>query len=150
MAADPKSSNTNAQLFSNGNILWTVPVSHKVSIINDLNVCNYFICTRFCARASPTATGHGARRCVTSASARGHTTALTLIFTSMTTWWAKREGDLSSVLKIMITSQVKMDLRQFGKYNQFKILKQDAIKEVTRYVRFQSTSCHPHVTWMYY
>ncbi len=28
-----------------------------------------------------------------------------------------------------------MDLRQFGKYNQFKILKQDAIKEVTRYVR---------------
>ena len=31
LAADPKSSNTNAQLFSNGNILWTVPVSHKVS-----------------------------------------------------------------------------------------------------------------------
>ena len=30
LAADPKSSNTNAQLFSNGNILWTVPVSHKV------------------------------------------------------------------------------------------------------------------------
>ena len=42
-------------------------------------------------------------------------------------------------------SQVKMDLRQFGKYNQFKILKQDAIKEVTRYVRMQATSCHPHV-----
>ena len=30
LAADPKSSNTNAQLFSNGNILWPVPVSHKV------------------------------------------------------------------------------------------------------------------------
>ena len=39
-----------------------------------------------------------------------------------------------------------MDLRQFGKYNQFKILKQDAIKEVTRYVGIQSTSCHLHVT----
>ena len=38
-----------------------------------------------------------------------------------------------------------MDLRQFGKYNQFKILKQDAIKEVTRYVGIQSTSCHIHV-----
>ena len=33
---------------------------------------------------------------------------------------------ISSVLK------VKMDLRQFGKYNQFKILKQDAIREVTK------------------
>ena len=30
LAADPRSSNTNAQLFSNGNIVWTVPVSHKV------------------------------------------------------------------------------------------------------------------------
>ena len=33
LAADPKSSNTNAQLFSNGNIVWIVPVSHKVRII---------------------------------------------------------------------------------------------------------------------
>ena len=33
LAADPKSSNTNAQLFSNGNIVWIVPVSHKVGII---------------------------------------------------------------------------------------------------------------------
>ena len=30
LAADPKSSSTNVQLFSNGNIFWTVPVSHKV------------------------------------------------------------------------------------------------------------------------
>ena len=29
LAADPKSANTNAQLFENGNIVWTVPVSHK-------------------------------------------------------------------------------------------------------------------------
>ena len=41
------------------------------------------------------------------------------------------EGE-QSILKLIITSKVKMDLRQFGKYNQFKILKQDAIKEVTR------------------
>ena len=27
---------------------------------------------------------------------------------------------------------VKMDLRQYGNYNQFTILKQDAIKEVTK------------------
>ena len=34
LAADPRSSNTNAQLFSNGNIVWTVPVSHKVSALH--------------------------------------------------------------------------------------------------------------------
>ena len=31
LAADPKSANTNVQLFSNGHIVWVVPVSHKVS-----------------------------------------------------------------------------------------------------------------------
>ena len=30
LAADLKSSNTNVQLFSNGNILWISPVSHRV------------------------------------------------------------------------------------------------------------------------
>ena len=30
MAADLKSSNTNVQLFSNGNILWISPVSHRL------------------------------------------------------------------------------------------------------------------------
>lgn len=42
LAADPKSSNTNAQLFSNGNIVWIVPVSHKVTIACepcDQNIC---------------------------------------------------------------------------------------------------------------
>lgn len=34
LAADPRSSNTNAQLFSNGNIVWTVPVSHKVRALH--------------------------------------------------------------------------------------------------------------------
>ena len=44
-------------------------------------------------------------------------------------------SERANCLEIITTSKVKMDLRQFGKYNQFKILKQDAIKEVTRYVR---------------
>ena len=30
LAADPKSSSTNVQLFSNGNILWIVPVFHRI------------------------------------------------------------------------------------------------------------------------
>ena len=30
LAADPRSANTNAHIHSNGNILWILPVSHKV------------------------------------------------------------------------------------------------------------------------
>ena len=30
LAADPRSANTNAHVHSNGNILWILPVSHKV------------------------------------------------------------------------------------------------------------------------
>ena len=31
LAADPRSANTNAHIHSNGNILWILPVSHKVT-----------------------------------------------------------------------------------------------------------------------
>lgn len=106
----------------------------RLVIIKHSQLCHHLtiLCLRFCARESPTATGPGARRCATWASAPGHTTARTLTFTFMTTWWVVSE---QTGLELIITSKVKMDLRQFGKYNQFKILKQDAIKEVTRYVR---------------
>merc|ERR1712184_173463 len=97
LAADPKSSNTNAQLFSNGNILWTVPVSHKI-LCEGITYSNWPWGTQMC----------------------------NLSFGS----WSYDSSDFDLHF---YDDMVKMDLRQFGKYNQFKILKQDAIKEVTRY-----------------
>jgi len=97
LAADPKSSNTNAQLFSNGNILWTVPVSHKI-LCEGITYSNWPWGTQMC----------------------------NLSFGS----WSY---DSSDFILHFYDDMVKMDLRQFGKYNQFRILKQDAIKEVTRY-----------------
>jgi len=97
LAADPRSSNTNAQLFSNGNIVWTVPVSHKI-LCEGITYSNWPWGTQMC----------------------------NLSFGS----WSY---DSSDFVLDFYDDMVKMDLRQFGKYNQFKILKQDAIREVTKY-----------------
>jgi len=97
LAADPKSSSTNVQLFSNGNIFWTVPVSHKI-LCEGITYSNWPWGTQMC----------------------------NLSFGS----WSY---DSSDIVLSFYDDLVKLDLRQFGNYNQFLILKQDAIKEVTKY-----------------
>merc|ERR1712179_898914 len=85
LAADPRSANTNAHIHSNGNILWILPVSHKVL-------------------------------CEGVTYSNGS--------------WAH---DSHSYDLQFYDDQAEMDLRQFGEYNQFKILRQTATRESKKY-----------------
>jgi len=97
LAADLKSSTTNVQLFSNGNVLWISPVFHKI-LCEGITFSNWPWGTQMC----------------------------NLSFGS----WSYDSSDYQLQF---YEDLAKMDLRQFGKYNQFKILQQDAIKEVIQY-----------------
>ena len=46
LAADPRSANTNAHIHSNGNILWILPVSHKVTEMVNLTQVVFRCCVR--------------------------------------------------------------------------------------------------------
>jgi len=97
LAADPRSANTNVHISSNGNILWVVPVSHKV-LCEGVTYSNWPWGTQSC----------------------------NLSFGSWT-------HDASSYDLLFYGDLEQMDLRQFGQYNQFKILKQEGLKEVKKY-----------------
>ena len=60
---------------------------------------------RYCARVSPTATGPGAPRCVTSASAPGLMTAQISTSTFMMTWWVITWSGWISLISRPITFQ---------------------------------------------
>jgi len=97
LAADPRSANTNVHIHANGNILWILPVSHKV-LCEGITYSNWPWGTQTC----------------------------NLNFGSWThdahSYDLQFYGDLD-----------KMDLRQFGVHNQFKILKQEGMREVKTY-----------------
>jgi len=97
LAADPRSANTNAHIHSNGNILWILPVSHKV----------------LCEGVTYSNWPWGKQTC-------------NLKFGS----WAH---DSHSYDLQFYDDQAEMDLRQFGEYNQFKILRQTASRESKKY-----------------
>ena len=115
LAADPKSSNTNAQLFSNGNIVWIVPVSHKVTlpITWDEEIKRIF---RSCVRGSPTATGPGACRCVISVLAPGPMTPPTMfcISTMILSRWIS--DSLASTTSLQFSNKMPSK-RLPSKYN---------------------------------
>jgi len=97
LAADPRSANTNAHIAANGNILWILPVSHKV-LCEGITYSNWPWGTQTC----------------------------NLSFGSWT------HDSLSYDLQFYGGLE-KMDLRQFGEHNQFKILQQEGLREVKRY-----------------
>jgi len=97
LAADPRSSNINAHVHSNGNVLWIPPVSHKV----------------LCEGVTYDNWPWGMQHC-------------NLNFGSWS--FDANQYDLK-----FYGEKARMDLRQFGNYNQFTILDQDGDREVTSY-----------------
>jgi len=97
LAADPRSANTNVHIHSNGNILWILPVSHRV-LCDGITYSNWPWGTQTC----------------------------NLNFGSWT-------HDATSYDLQFYDGLEKMDLRQFGNHNQFRILDQEGLREVKRY-----------------
>merc|ERR1712179_862333 len=88
LAAAPRSANTNVHIHSNGNILWILPVSHRV-LCDGITYSNWPWGTQTC----------------------------NLNFGSWT-------HDTTSCDLQFYGGLEKMDLRQFGNHNQFRILEQ--------------------------
>jgi len=97
LAADPRSASTNVHIHSNGNILWILPVSHKV----------------LCEGVTYSNWPWGRQTCNLNFGSWTHDSAM---------------YDLQ-----FYDGQEEMDLRQFGEYNQFKILQQTATRLATQY-----------------
>jgi len=97
LAADPRSSNINVHVHSNGNVLWIPPVSHKV-LCEGVTYDNWPWGRQYC----------------------------NLNFGSWT-------FDADAYDLNFYQDKKLMDLRQFGNYNQFKIMYQTAERIVKRY-----------------
>jgi len=97
LAADPRSSNINAHVHSNGNVLWIPPVSHKV----------------MCEGVTYDNWPWGRQNC-------------NLNFGSWT--YDADHYDLQ-----FYQQKQEMDLRQYGIYNQYKIVSQSGERSVKRY-----------------
>ncbi|XP_023321465.1 neuronal acetylcholine receptor subunit alpha-2 [Eurytemora carolleeae] len=97
LAADPRSSNINAHVQSNGNVLWIPPVSHKV-LCEGVTYDNWPWGKQYC----------------------------NLDFGSWT--FDASQYDLN-----FYENKPELDLRNFGNYNQFKIMSQQGERKVTRY-----------------
>ena len=118
LAADPRSANTNAHIHSNGNILWILPVSHKVKRGVELNTGSVQV---LCEGVTYSNWPWGKQTCNLKFGSWAHDShSYDLQF---------YDDQVGILLPCLIPIQAEMDLRQFGEYNQFKILRQTATRE---------------------
>ena len=126
LAADPRSANTNAHIHSNGNILWILPVSHKVMRV--VGQLSQVVCLGVVWRGDLQQLAMGQADLQPEVWVVGSRLAQ---LRPPVLWRPGEKGKSLFLYKFPV--QAEMDLRQFGEYNQFKILRQTATRESKRY-----------------